>query len=196
MTQSDISDLISALLREPSPELLRVLQGRLLAWGRGEQTVERALEIAGQFHAYLTELRSKLTAREYSELASRLDIGAVGVVALENLVVSETEGFWPRLLLGGLGEGLMVAASRQYIKAWAAETEVVHSQAAWFLSEALWCTSQDKQPDLLPEQRWLAIQSLLAPIYDTEVLAAEKAVLLSRIFQVLLLTHLIGLQEV
>ncbi len=193
MTQSEISDLISALLRQPSPEVLRALQGTLLAWGEQRQTVERALEIAGQFHAYLTELRSKLTAREYSELASRLDIGAVGVVALENLVATEAEEFWPRLLLGSLGEGLMVAASRQYIKAWAAETEVVHSQAAWFLAEALWRTSQEKQPELPPEQRWTTIQLLLAPVHDPQVSAGEKAVLLGRVFQMLLLSYLVEL---
>jgi len=46
------------------------------------------------------------------------------------------------------------------------------------------------QPDLPPEQRWQAIQGLLAPAYKADVPAPAKAVLLGRVFQMLLLTHL------
>jgi hypothetical protein len=46
------------------------------------------------------------------------------------------------------------------------------------------------QPDLEPERRWHAIQALLAPAYDSEVPAPDKAVLLGRTFQMLLITYL------
>jgi hypothetical protein len=46
------------------------------------------------------------------------------------------------------------------------------------------------QPDLPSEERWQAIQSLLAPASEPDVPAADKAVLLGRVFQILLLTHL------
>jgi len=121
---------------------------------------------------------------------SMLDIGAVGAVALENLVTSDPEDFWKGLVLGGIAEGLMVAASRQYVKGWEVETALVHSQAAWYLTEALWRASSEMQPDLQPEQRWEAIQTLLAPAHDPDVPAPAKAVLLGRIFQVLLITYL------
>lgn len=185
-----VQDVLPSILSKPTPADLITLQGALLASNQRGEAVERPLEIAGQFHAYLGELESKITARDYSELASRLDIGAVGAVALENLIAGDKEGFWARLLLGGLGEVLMIAASRQYIKAWEAETGQVHTHAAWQLTEALWRTSTEMQPDLPPEERWQAIQSLLAPVYAADVPAPDKAVLLGRIFQVLLLTHL------
>lgn len=187
---NSLEDTVRPILNQPTPAALVALQGALLASGRQGKALERALEIAGRFHAYLSELESKISARDYSELASRLDIGAVGAVALENILSAERENFWQGLLLGALAEGLMVAASRQYIKGWEVETGLVQTHAAWYLTEALWHTSVELQPDLSPERRWQAIQSLLAPAYDSGVPAPDKAVLLGRVFQMLLLTHL------
>jgi hypothetical protein len=185
-----LQEAVRSILSEPTPEDLVALQGALLVSGREGRAVDRAMDIAGRFFAYLSDLQSKIAARDYSELASRLDIGAVGIVALENVVTGEKDTFWQRLFLGGLGESLMVGASRQYVKGWEVETGQVHRDAAWYLTEALWHASRDMQPALPPEERWHAIQTLLAPAYDPEVPAAAKALLLGRTFQVLLLTYL------
>ena len=185
-----LQDAVQPIVRQPTPAALVALQGVLLVSDQQSEATERALEIAGHFHTYLSELQSKISARDYSELASRLDIGAMGTVVLENLIAVEPEDLWKRLLLGGLAEALMITASRQYIKAWDVETGLVHTQAAWYLTEALWHASAQMQPGLPPEQRWLAIESLLAPAYTPDVPAPDKAVLLGRVFQVLLLTHL------
>ena len=190
-----VREAIQPVLTQPTPADLVTLQGALLASGLRGEAFEGALEIAGHFHTYLCDLQSKITAREYSELASRLDIGAVGAVALESIITAEKEDLWQGLLLGAVGEGLMVAASRQYVKAWEVEAAQVHTCAAWHLTEALWCTSGEMQPDLSPEKRWEAIQSLLAPAYDDEVAGETKALLLGRVFQILLLTHLTTLDE-
>jgi len=165
------------------------LQGALLVAGQQGQAVEQSLRLAGEFHAYLSELQSKLSAKEFNELASRLDIGAVGVVAMQTIVTGGGEKFWERLLLGALGETLMVAASRQYIRAWDVETSLVHSRAAWVLTEALWQTSAEMQPNLAPDRRLQVIHQLLAPAYSSDVPAPDKAALLGRIFQILLLAH-------
>ena len=186
-----LPDAVQSVMGQPTPTALVALQGALLAsQPQQDEAVDRALETAGQFHAYLSELQSKIAARDYSELASRLDIGAVGAVALENLVTSTEEDFWQKLLLGGIAESLMVAASRQYIRGWEVETGLVHTRAAWYLSEALWRTSAQMQPNLPPQQRWQAIQSLLAPVHSSDVPAPDKALLLGRLVQVLLLTRL------
>lgn len=185
-----LQDAIRPVLSLPTPEAMIALQGALLACGREGEAVDYALGVAGHFYDYLSELQSKIAARDYSEMASRLDIGAVGAVALQNLLSAEKDSFWQKLVLGGLSEGLMVAASRQYIKGWQVETGLVHSHAAWVLTEALWHASREMQPGLPAEQRWQAIQSLLAPAYDPGVPAPEKAILLGRIFQVLLITYL------
>jgi hypothetical protein len=188
-----IQDAIQSILSQPTPDALVALQGALLALGQQGQDLDRALEIAGRFHGYLSDLESKISARDYSELASRLDIGAVGAVALENVLAARGEHFWQGLFMGGLAEVLMVAASRQYVKGWEVETGLVHTQSVWFLTETLWHTSAEMQPDLAPDERWQAIQSLLAPASDPDIPAADKAVLLGRVFQILLLTRLAGL---
>jgi hypothetical protein len=185
-----LQDATRQMLIEPTPEALIALQGALLAFGQQDEAAARALGVAGRFYEYLSELHSKIAARDYSELASRLDIGAVGAVAMENILAAEQDSFWQRLVMGGLAEGLMVAASRQYVKGWQVETGLTHTRAVWYLAEALWRASEEMQPDLPAEQRWQAIQSLLAPAYDAEVPAPDKAVLLGRVFQMLLITHL------
>jgi hypothetical protein len=185
-----LQEAIQPILNEPTPRALVDLQGALLAQGDGGPAREGALQLAGAFYDYLSELQSKLAARDFSELASRLDIGAVGAVALENLLGGEGEEFWKRLALGGIAEGLMVAASRQYVKGWQVETSLVYSRAAWYLSQALWQLSSETQTDLADGRRWEAIQTLLAPARDPEVSATDKALLLGRIYQILLLTYL------
>lgn len=187
---------LESVATQPTPAALVALQGALLSSGHEGETLDRALEIGGHFYRYLSELQSKLTARNYSELASRLDIGAVGAVALESILAAEADDFWQRMILGGVGEGLMVAASRQYIKAWEVETGVAHAEAAWYLAEALWRASSEMQPELEAEQRWQAIEVLLAPAHDPEVPAPGKALLLGRIFQILLITYLARLLPV
>jgi hypothetical protein len=191
----DLHRVVLDILSQPQPRDLVELQGILLISEQQGKVVDRALEITGRFYAYLCDLQSKIAARDYSELASRLDISAVGVVALENMVAQESGAFWQRLLLGGLGEALMVGASRQYVKGWEVETAVVHKDAAWYLSETLWHASCEMQPELAPERRWQAIRALLAPSYDPEVPAPAKALLLGRVFQMLLLTYLARLIE-
>ncbi len=185
-----LQDAIRPILSQPTPEALVALQGALLTSGQEGEVVDRALEVTGHFHTYLSELQSKITARNYSELASRLDIGAVGAVALENVIASEKDDFWQRLALGAVAETLMVAASRQYIKGWEAETGLVHSRAAWYLTEALWRASSEMQPGLQPDQRWEAVQALLSPAHDPSVPAPDRAVLLGHVFQMLLITYL------
>jgi len=187
---TSLQDAVQTILTQPTPQALVVLQGALLAQGRKDKAAAQALVLAGHFFEYLSELQSKITARQYSELASLLDIGAVGAVALENIISSEKENFWRGFILGAIGEGLMVAASRQYVKAWEVETGLVHTHAAWNLTEALWQASSEMQPDLEAEKRWQAINALLAPAYDPDVPAPEKAVLLGRVYQMLLITHL------
>ncbi len=187
-----LQEAIRIVLTEPSPQALVALQGMLLAYEAEGVPVGPVLDLAGHFFGYLSDLQSKLTARQYSELASRLDIGAVGTVALDNILFAG-ENVWPSLLLGALGEGLMVAASRQYIKGWEAELGAVHARAAWHLAEALWRFSTDTQPALDPQERRRAVQALLAPAHDERTPASTKSLLLGYLYQALLAAHLIRL---
>lgn len=185
-------NLLSRLLTAPTPADLLALQTRLLAAeadsGRRD-AARRALDVAREFHAYLNELEAKSSAREYSELASLLDIGAVGGVALENLTEAG-ETLLQRLLLGALSETLMVLASRQYVKAWSREMRPIHMRAGWFLRGELWRLSVVGQPDLSVEERAALVDGLLAPAFDDAIADEARLALLGRLFQVLLIIHL------
>lgn len=186
-------DLLGRLLTKPTPADLLALQTTLLAAeddhpARADAT-RRALDVTREFHAYLNELEAKSSAREYSELASLLDIGAVGGVALENLAEAG-EALLKRVLLGGLSEALMVLASRQYVRAWSREMHPIHMRALWFLREELWRLSVAGRPDMSAQERATLVDSLLAPALDERTDDGGQVALLGRLFQVLLVIHL------
>lgn len=185
-------DLLGRLLVEPSTSDLLALQTRLLiaeADPERADAAHRALDVSREFHAYLGELEAKFGARQYSELASLLDIGAVGAVALENLAEAG-ESLKQRILLGGLSEMLMVLASRQYVKAWGREMKPIHMRAVWFLRAELWRLSVAGQPDIDVEERAALVDGLLAPALDGNTPDEICLALLGRLFQVLLIIHL------
>ena len=133
-----------------------------------------------------------MSAHEYSKLASLLDIGAVGGVAAQSLIESDLTAadFWKRLLAGGFSESLMVLASRQYVKAFKAEIASICHSAAWYLFGQLWQLSARYQPELEPPARRQHIETLLAPIRQKEIDDTVKAILIGRLFQILLLLNL------
>ncbi|HSJ57292.1 MAG TPA: hypothetical protein VLC95_08930 [Anaerolineae bacterium] len=190
-----LEEVVGQVVRHPTPDALVDLQGVILASSRSGEAMDQALDVAGHFYSYLSELESKLSARNFSELASRLDIGAVGTVALESVLAGQADDLWKRLMMGGLGEMLMVAASRQYVRGWEVETDLVHRQAVWYLTEALWRASSRAQADAPVEARWQAISSLLAPARAADVAPEAKAVLLGRVFQILVLALVARLAE-
>lgn len=183
--------LLEKLLTKPAPADLRALQMKLLV-AEGDphraQAARRALGVAREFHSYLSEFEAKASAREYSELASLLDMGAVGGVALENLI-DAGETFWQQILLGGLSETLMVLASRQYIKAWGREMRPIHMQAAWYLRDQLWQLAVAGKPDMPAGERAALIDKLLAPGLDNEAADEARVALLGRLFQALLIVY-------
>ncbi|MGQ9625450.1 MAG: hypothetical protein ACUVV0_00905 [Anaerolineae bacterium] len=186
-------------LQRPAPARLWELQIELLALRENASEEEArwldlAQDAAREFFLYLSELQSKTEARNFNELASLLDIGAVGTVALESLLTAESKTL-EKLLLGGLSESLMVFASRQYVKAWKVEAEPLHKRAAWYLFGELWRLSQESQPAIPPKERKIRLNALLAPALSREVPEPVKTVLLGRIFQILLLIYLTHIFE-
>lgn len=181
-----LSELLSGIARQPTADDLWALRGALLACVEDHPDVQRVGEVAREFYLYLNELQSKMSARHYNELASRLDIGSVGTLALQDILL-ERENLWQNLLLGGLGEGLMVLASRQYVKAWEQELRSVHRQAAWALYGVLWELSRQYQPDMVTSERQALIEGTLAPAMDDDTPSEAKTLLLLRLFQTVLL---------
>ena len=187
-SSSTVENALLAVLQAPTPATLSHLHAALLLaeWSQ-DAPVWAVLD---QFYRFLNEIAAKTSARDYSHFASLLDIGAVGGVALQNLLSGKGEGnLWQRVLAAGLSESMMVLAARQYVKAWEEETSVLISQAAWDLYRQLWLISTTLRPELTGEQRRQSIDALLAPLYDERSTAAAKALLTGRLYQLLLLLY-------
>jgi hypothetical protein len=147
--------------------------------------------IVGEFHRFLDELGTRSSSREYSQLASKLDISGVGGVVAEQLLESKDPEETSMRLLGALlSEGLMVLATRQHVKAWEGELSAVYRAAAWYLYDELWRWAAGLKPDLSAADRRRLLDRLLSPALSAETDGTTKAVLLGLLFQVLLLHHL------
>ena len=181
--------LLAIALSKPDPEMLWELRTILLESGLPRD--DARLQITDEFYEFVVKLVASSTAREYSHFASLLDLGAVGGVALQNLMeMSESANFSQRLLAGALSEVLMVIAARQYVKAWEEEMKAAYASAAWRLYGAFWHISVDSQPELAPGERTTLVQNLIAPLRDDDIKGTVKAALIVHYYQLLLIAHL------
>lgn len=188
---SGLAAALAEVLKRPDPAALVGLQEALLADAPAGAARSEALLTAGEFHSYLLDLRGRLTARQFSELASWLDVAAMGLVAFEGFVAGQSADL-VGMATGLLAEGVMVVASRQHIKAWEAEAEAAHDRAAWHLRGAYWRLSEAGQPDLAPAERLRRLRLLVAPA-ESRAVSSAKILLLGQLFQILLLVQTIPL---
>ena len=191
----DATTLLQRILKKPSAGDLLSLQSILLAKEeKADSPLARdqsaaALALLEDFYCYLVGLESKLEAHRFAELASKMDMGAVGGVVAENML-GAGEKLLERVLIGGFSEALTVLASRQYIKAFNRELEAFYQQVAWRLRTHLWRFSAARRSELSPSERAALIGALFAPILDNKTPGEAKAIVLGYLFQVLLLGSL------
>jgi hypothetical protein len=173
----------------PRPDSLRQLQTGLLAAGVGRE--DPVWPLLDGYYDFLTTLAVRATSREFSHFASLLDIGAVGGVALQNILLAPGEGHgWQRILAGGLSEGLMVLAARQYVRAWEGEMSAVFAAASWHLYRELWQVSAAFQPEMPAAERKRLLDELLAPLLAEGEGGTQRACWATRLYQLLLLLRL------
>jgi hypothetical protein len=184
-----IREAVLKALASPSASDLWRLRAELLQAGLSPDS--RVIAVLGEFQSFLDHLATSTSSREYSELASKLDIGAVGGVVLEQMLESKgAEDLAFRLFTGALSEGLMVLATRQHIKAWEGELAAVYRGAGWYLYGELWRWAGRRKPELPAAERRTLLDGLLAPVRATDGDGMSKAVLLGLLFQLLLLSYL------
>lgn len=193
----NLRDRVVEVLRGPTAADLWRLRADLLEHGTPEEAP--VWELIREFHYYLDELATRTSSRDYSELASKLDIGAVGGVVLEQIVEQESaDELAMRILSGLVTEGLMIAATRQHVKAWTGELDSVYRAAAWYLYGAFWNWAARRKPGLSRAERRLLLDQLFAPLHDEQTRGPARGVLLGLLFQVLLaseLSHVLGTAE-
>lgn len=179
-------DSLALMLAAPSAETLWRLRADLLAAGTPPDS--RLLTLLADFHDYLDRLATGMSSRDYSNLASKLDISAISGVILERLgeASESSSALALELLSGAVSEGLMVLATRQHVRAWEGELASVHRGAAWVLYDELWRWTTDRRPDLGGSERRALLDELMAPILDPDSSGLLKAALICRLFQLLI----------
>jgi hypothetical protein len=183
-----IGETLGRVLRRPAAADLWHLRAELLVAGLPADS--RAWAVIDEFRGFLDRLATSTSSREYSHLASKLDISAVGGVVLEQLLeIKDAQELALRLLTGLVSEGLMVLATRQHVKAWEGELDAVYADAAWFLYGELWHWAERSKPDLAAGERRRLLDALLAPVREVETPGFQKAVIVGLLFQVLLASH-------
>jgi len=183
------SSALRQALTSPTPQVLWDLRADLLE--RGHSSDSELLAIVGEFHAFLDRFATSTSSRDLNHLASKLDIGAVGGVVLEQLLERPAaKDLAMQVLTGGISEGLMVLASRQYVRAQEGELAALFRDTAWDLFQRLWRWTIDANPNLETSERRHLIERLTAVLRDGDVPNTVKAVLTGRLFQVLLVGHL------
>ncbi|MEE9562330.1 MAG: hypothetical protein V3W50_04595 [Thermoanaerobaculia bacterium] len=80
----EIRDALKNVLTAPEVKGLWTLRAELLEAGLPEDS--RVWSVVDEFQRFLDDLATGSTSREYSELASMLDVSAIGGVVLENVI--------------------------------------------------------------------------------------------------------------
>lgn len=174
---------LALILTAPSADAAWRLRGDLLE--AGTPADGRLLALLGAFHDYLDRLATGMSSRDYSQLASKLDISAISGVILERLAeASDSPKLGLNLVAGAVSEGLMALATRQHVKAWEGELAAVHRGAAWVLYDELWRWTGERNPELEAPQRRELLDELLAPALDPKQPGLLRAALICRLFQI------------
>ncbi len=182
--------LLSVLKNSTAADLWKLRSDLLEA---GLSYGDRVWNVMEKYQHFLEQLASCMTSRYHSDLASKLDIGSISGVVLERVL--EPQGgreLALSLLAGALSEGLMVAATRQHVKAWEEGIASYIKSTAWYLYGELWWWTQEVNPGLPAAERRRQLDALFAPVFEPAQECSHQAVLLGLLFQILLLGRISG----
>ncbi|MBP7148775.1 MAG: hypothetical protein KBD01_14670 [Acidobacteria bacterium] len=183
-----VGEALARALSYPTAAQLRALRAEMLE--AGVPAGSPAWLVLDKYHAFLGRLESGTTSREYSELASKLDIASISGVLLEHVLEPrDSRGLTLALLTGAVSEGLMALATRQHVKAWEEGLASEYRDAAWFLYGELWRWAEQRNPGLSPAERRRLLDRLFGLIDAPEVSGFDKALFLGRLFQILLASY-------
>lgn len=180
---------LMSVLQSPDAENIWTLRGDLLQ--AGVPSGDPVMSVLERYHNYMHQLASSMTARDFSHFASLLDVAGIGGVVTETLIDAEDRAALSRSLLGAvLSEGLMILATRQHVKAWEAEAGSLYRMAAWGLYPEIWALSRQLRPQLTDSERRKLLDGLFQPVLSDELEGSVRAVLIGRLFQLVLICGL------
>ncbi len=183
-----LAEALSRTLSFPTTESLWQLRAELLE--AGVPPGGRVWAILGEYQRFLEQVRTSTESRQYSELASKLDIASISGIVVERFL--EPQGARELALSitsGILSEGLMALATRQHVKAWKAGLASLCAGSAWFLYEEMWQWAQRKKPELDAAERRRLLDLLFTPVCSSNRNDVGTFLLIGSLFQVLLVSE-------
>ncbi|MCP4900516.1 MAG: hypothetical protein GY906_26430 [bacterium] len=145
------------------------------------------LSLLSGFHTFLDQLETRSKSRGHSDTASKLEVGALSSIILEDMLKEAgSSGLAEKVLSGVATEGLAVLATRQHVKAWDNELAAVCREAAWHLYGELWEFTMCAKPELEASERRQLLDQLLDPLNKPETTLPVRVALVQRFYQILL----------
>lgn len=182
---------------EPSLLKLRAELQVASRWLDGRKDTARAksaaaaLNTVSRLYQFTVEVRGFASSRQTAEAASLFDIGAIGVLAIENILTADKVTPM-RLLMSGLSESLTFLASRQYVKGSNAVLDATYRSHSIVIQDELWSLSADfRDADDLEAIRGAraAIDSLFASLDAPEVPVGGKIAVLYQLYALVALVR-------
>ena len=181
-------EALSRTLSYPTTENLWQLRAELLE--TGVPPGGRVWAILGEYHRFLDQVRTSTESRQYSELASQLDIASISGIVVERFLEPQGARELALSVISGiLSEGLMAIATRQHVKAWKAGLASVCAGSAWFLYEEMWHWARRKKPELNTGERRRLLDLLFAPVCSANPGDVSTVHLIGSLFQLLLISE-------
>jgi hypothetical protein len=181
-------EALSRTLSYPTTENLWQLRAELLE--TGVPPGGRVWAILGEYQRFLDQVRTSTESRQYSELASQLDIASISGIVVERFLEPQGARELALSVISGiLSEGLMAIATRQHVKAWKAGLASVCAGSAWFLYEEMWHWARRKKPELNTGERRRLLDLLFAPVCSANPGDVSTVHLIGSLFQLLLISE-------
>lgn len=172
------------MLNEPALEVIWETRIELLSAGLPRNC--RTWGILDRFYSFVAELRSRLTARQFSELLALMDTKSIWPPMANSFSEAgpETE-FAAHLFEDFMSEGLMSLGSISQARNWEIEMSPSFLSAGWKLYEEVWRLLETAKPEQEPSLRRAILDQLLGPIWNHEASGVLRAALIGRLFQII-----------
>lgn len=161
------------------------------------EAAEKALRAISGLYQYTLGIRGFTGSRKAAETASMFDLGAIGVLALENVLTAERKKA-VRLLMSGLAEGLMFLASRQYVRGSSSVLDATYRTHAIDLRDELWTLAMEsREKEGLEDLRGAraTVDEMFLRLEDPAVPDAAKIAALEMLYTLLVLVRCVQFLE-
>lgn len=174
---------IERMLNEPSLDVIWETRIELLSAGLPRNC--RTWDILDRFYSFIAELRSRVTARQFSELLGLMDAQSIWPGMKQSFSESGSDvEFAAQLFEDLMSEGLMSLGQISQARNWEVEMIPSFLSAGWKLYEEVWRLLETAKPEQDPSLRRAILDQLLSPIWNHEASGVLRAALIGRLFQI------------